>query len=338
MSDIVWELPALLWALPLALLPFVYVDVRKSVVWLKLTPVDPLSRILTPLLKLAASLLIALLVMALAGPHIPEQLSQRSGEGAEIIILVDRSRSMDDIFAAAPRNTLSRVPIGTQSKRQVSRDYLIEFIQRRPDDRFGYVFFSNHSTELLSLTYHKDAVMATVDAGALGRGISQTNIVEALLKAADMFEHEIYRGARRVLLISDGGQLLTEQEESFIRQRYQALQLGIIWIYLPAMRGMTLEPSDQDNFLWLDMPERKLHEFFKTLSIPYQAFEAGSLSDFADAIDAIDQQHYETLMVDEVQPRKSLADRFLLFALMLAGLLAAIQAYSWWGAYLASRP
>ncbi len=338
MSEIVWELPSLLWALPLALLAFVTVNARKSVVWLRLTPVDLVSRILTPLIKLAASMLIALVIIALAGPHLPEQLSQRSGEGAEIIILVDRSRSMDDIFAALPRNTLSRVPMGTQSKRQVSRDYLTEFIQRRPDDRFGYVFFSNQATELLSLTYHKDAVLATVDAGALGRGISQTNIVEALLKAADMFEHEAYRGARRVLLISDGGQVLTEQEQSFIRQRYHTLQIGIIWIYLPAMRGMTLDPSDQDNFLWVDMPERKLHEFFKTLSVPYQAFEAGSTDDFAEAIDAIDQHHHEALMVDELQPRQSLADRFLLLALLLAGLLAVIQVYSWWGAYLASRP
>lgn len=337
MSEIVWQLPVLLWAIPLALLPFVSVNVRKSVVWLKLTPIDLLSRILSPLVKLMASALIALLIMALAGPHFSEQMSQRSGEGAEIIILVDRSRSMDDIFAALPRNTLSRVPIGTQSKRQVSRDYLAEFIQRRPDDRFAYVFFSNQATELLSLTYHKEAVIATVDAGALGRGISQTNIVEALLKAADMFEHEVYRGARRVLLISDGGQLLTEQEQSFIRQRFQALQLGIIWIYLPAMRGMTLDPSDQDNFLWVDMPERKLHEFFKTLDVPYQAFEAGSTDDFAEAIDLIDQQHHELLMVDELQPRQSLVDRFLLLAFLLASLLAVIQVYSWWGAYLASR-
>lgn len=85
------------------------------------------------------------------------------------------------------------------------------------------------------------------------------------------------------------------------------------------------------------MLKHKLDEFFKTLNILYQAFKAGSPSDFAEAIDTIDQQHYQREMVDRMQPRKSLADRFLLFALMLAGLLAAIQTYSWWGAYLALR-
>lgn len=218
MSALSWTTPGFFYLLPLALLPWLIHNQSKTIAWSKLLPVDPLSRWINLLLKLLASMIITSLIMALAGPHIPEQTVERYGEGAEFVVLLDRSRSMDEIFARPPLNTLRTERLRFKSKRVVSTDYLLEFVEGRPDDRFGYVYFSTRSVEILPLTYNKDAILGTIRAGGLGKGISKTNIVEALQLAAKMYEKETYRGSRNVLLISDGGQILSIEEKRRLKK------------------------------------------------------------------------------------------------------------------------
>lgn len=326
-----WTTPEWLFALPLALLPWIMHNTHKTIPWGQLVPVDPLSRWILLSLKTLASLAIASLVIVLSHPYQPEKTVERFAEGAEFIILLDRSRSMDDIFNRRPRNTLPVDLTPQRSKRSVSGDYLSEFVMRRPDDRFGYVFFSIQSTEILSLTYNKEAILATIRAGSLGRGISQTNIVEALTLAGRMYQREDYRGSRNVLLISDGGQILTLEEEHYLQQLYREMNLNIYWIYLRSIRGMTLDETDNDSIFWTDLPERKLHDFFKRLGVPYTAFEAGSMEEYAAAIDEIDRQQYQSLIVEEVLPKQSKIDSFLGFACFALLILAAAYSYSFSG-------
>ncbi|MCX4187119.1 vWA domain-containing protein [Methylophaga sp. OBS4] len=326
-----WTLPYLLYLLPLGILPWLSHNTEKTIAWDGLLPHDRFSGLLSFLHKSLAMLVIIALIIALAGPYTPEKVVERYRQGAEFILLLDRSRSMDDIFARRPLNTLPIENEVIRSKRSVSRDYLAEFVKRRPDDRFGYVFFSDKSTEILRLTYNKDAILATINAGGLGKGISKTNIFSALRLAAEMYEREVYRGSRNVLLISDGGQTLSEQEKAYLKQIYPEMKLNLYWIYLRSMRGMTLDKSDEDSLLWLDMPERKLHEFFKQLDVSYQAFEAGSMQEFADAINEIDRQQYQTLIVEERIPHQSQADSFLWVAFVAMLLLAVSQLYTLWG-------
>jgi len=304
---------------------------EKKVVWDKLLPNDRFSGVLTFLHKGLASVIIMLLIIILAGPFTPEQVVERYRQGAEFIVLLDRSRSMDDIFARRPLNTLPVEKERIRSKRSVSRDYLMEFVKRRPDDRFGYVLFSDKPTEILSLTYNKAVVLATVEAGGLGKGLSKTNIFSALKLAAEMYQREDYRGSRNVILISDGGQVFTEEQKRYLAQTYPHMTLNLYWIYLRSMRGMTLDKTEHDSLLWLDMPERKIHQFFKTMEIPYQAFEAGSLEEFADAINEIDRQQYQTLIVDETIPHQYRTDWFLWPALIALLLLTLSYLYTWWG-------
>ncbi|MFC6806756.1 hypothetical protein ACFQE2_13915 [Methylophaga thalassica] len=94
-----WGHAWLLLLLPLALLPWFNHNLDKTVAWVNLVPVDPLSRVINLTLKTLSSLAIACLIIALAAPSLPEQKRERVGEGAEIVLLLDRSRSMDDPFA-----------------------------------------------------------------------------------------------------------------------------------------------------------------------------------------------------------------------------------------------
>ena len=111
------------------------------------------------------------------------------------------------------------------------------------------------------------------------------------------------------------------------------MNLNLYWIYLRSVRGMTLDESEQHSVLWEDLPERKLHAFFKTLQVPYQSYEAGSLAEYAAAIADIDQQQYQPLLVAERLPKQSRADIFLWLALIGLLLLAA----SFWLSYAGVR-
>lgn len=327
---LLWGQPWWLVLLPFALLPWFNHNLDKSVAWVELVPVDPLSRVLSNLLKLLASVVIVGLLLALAAPELPEQKVERLGEGAEIVLLLDRSRSMDDPFAVKTQAAVVSVG-GDNSKRRVAREYLTEFVKKRPDDRFGFVFFSTKAINLLPLTYSKESILATINANALGKGLSNTNMAEALLSSAQMFEGETYRGARIVLLVSDGGQLLSDEAKAEIARRYKELNLSIYWVYLKSRVEMSLGAKAGESALWSDIPERKLHDFFQSIGVPYRAFEAGSLKDFAEALDEIDRQQYQTLLVQETLPHEPKADVFLWLALLTMMLLAGSHVYTFWG-------
>lgn len=329
-AGLTWEHPWLFVLLPCIFLPWFNHNLDKTVAWVEMVPHDPLSDVISWALKALASVTLLALICAVAEPNLPEQKVDRVGEGAEIVLLLDRSRSMDDPFAIKGQSAL--VSVGRDnSKRRVAREYLVEFIKNRPDDRFGFVFFSTKAINLLPLTYNKEAVLATINANALGKGLSDTNMAEALLSSAEMFEGQTYRGSRIVLLVSDGGQLLTDEAKEEIARLYKQMNLGVYWIYLKSNQAMTLEEKDNDSLLWVDIPERKLHNFFKSIGVPYRAFEASSLEAFAEALAEIDRQHYETLIVEETLPHQPQWDAFLWVAMLGSLLLALSHLYSYWG-------
>lgn len=332
-----WSAPLWLWLLPVILLPWLSRNTEKRIVWSALVPVDPVSTTLTLLIKGLGSLTLAALILALAGPYTPEKVIERQGRGAEFIIMLDRSRSMDEAFARQPLNTLPAERKPQRRKREIAGEYLFEFIDNRPDDRFAYLMFSNQATKLLPLTYNKTTVKAVVQAGRLGRGLSKTNIVDALTLAAEMYEGEPYRGSRNVLLISDGAETLTAEEEQFLNDLYRQMQLNIYWIYLKSNRGMSLEPGDDEPLMWQGLPERKLHESFSRMSVPYTALEAGTLEEFTAAVNAIDREQYAPLIVEQRLPRQPHQDLFLIIALIASGLLFVSYLYTWSGVRQAYR-
>lgn len=325
-----WAMPLALYLLPVLVLPWFSRKQEKTIVWNNFVPVDPLSNIIGLMFKTLASLILMCLILSLAGPYLPEKKVERVGEGAEVVVLVDRSRSMDDAFAIKGQLLMASVG-GTDSKRRVAQKYLQEFIDKRPDDRFGFVLFSNKALDLLPLTYNKATIHATVDASAIGKGLSETNIANALIKAAEMYQDQTYRGSRIVVLVSDGGQVFSEEAQQKITELYKQQNLTLYWLYMRTLTGMTLDKKAGENERWGTTPERKLHTFFKSMEIPYRPFEIGSMKSFSEAIDAIDKQQYQTLIVEETLPKEDKTSLFLLTALSLIVILLLAQFYTVWG-------
>ena len=94
----------LLWLLPLAALPLLaQPGGALDNAWPALLQHDRASEALGWALRVFGVLALAALVVGLAGPYRPEYQIERVGKGAEIVLVLDRSRSMDQGFAGARR-------------------------------------------------------------------------------------------------------------------------------------------------------------------------------------------------------------------------------------------
>jgi len=318
--------------LPLLLLPWFTSNQVKTISTTAFIPVDPLSNIISCIFKSLISLVMACLILSLTGPYIPEKTIQRIASGAEIVMLVDRSRSMDDPFSSRDKAVAaSRSVAKENSKRRIANQYLLEFVNKRPDDRFGFILFSNKALDLLPLTNNKEVIRAAINASSLGKGLSETNIANALIKAAEMFNQQSYRGSRSVLLVSDGGQEMSAEDKQLITALYHRENLNLYWIYMGEITGLALHNQTNDNAWAADRPEKKLHTFFESLDIPYRVFETDSVARFSATMDTIDKQQTQTLMVEEVLPQQSKASPFLWTAMIAMLLLVMAQLYTVWG-------
>lgn len=117
--------PWVLWLLPITLLPWWRTGlVLVNLPSLDLLPRDVLSKFLAFTLRLAGSILMLVLLGAIAGPYIAEQTVERTGKGAQIILLLDRSRSMDQPFYNKDNPNipaLAQPMYKTESKGRVAR-------------------------------------------------------------------------------------------------------------------------------------------------------------------------------------------------------------------------
>lgn len=327
--------PMMLLLLPLVLLPWFTRTQIKTIAYANFIVADPISKLIGLSLKSLASTVIFCLILTLAGPYIPEKIVQRVGSGAEVLLLVDRSRSMDDPFISLTKKAVggstSRSVGRENSKRRVANEYLLAFINKRPDDRFGFILFSNKALDILPLTYNKDAVRAAINASSLGRGISETNIAKALIKAAEMYSTQTYRGSRTVLLVSDGGQELSPEEKQTIATLYQQENITLYWIYMGRIKNLASTIPVNDDGWTASRPEKKLQIFFDSINIPYRVFETDSVASFSATMDTIDKQQHQTLIVEEVMPQQSKTAPLLWAAMIIILLLLMTQFYTVWG-------
>jgi mxaC protein len=319
-----FERPWLLLLLPLALLPLwpTRRDVLPfaSIVWL---PVDRVGRIAQLLWTAFAMLALAALVIALAQPGRPETLVERTGRGAEIIVLMDRSRSMDDHMLPSnwheldPNDRMTNRDSGPP-KAQMARDLLAKFVAQRADDRFSLMFFSTRPLSVVPFTQHDPVVQAGIAAGGVGPGLADTEAGPALLAAAEQFEHRAYSGSRIILLVSDGGSDLSEATRERIRNAFARNRIALYWIYLRRYSSPRLDDPDAAR---AGAPEAALHRFFQTLRTPYRAYQAEEPEDLAKAVADVGREQNAPLDFAELVPRTSYAPYFLWVAVACCLLL-----------------
>lgn len=308
--------PWVLALLPLALLPWINrkQDV-KQIPSLWLIDSGKLSGWVERLLQTLAMLLILSLILAIATPYFPQQTRERTGQGAEIILLLDRSRSMDQPFVSKRIRGLPVLAMPKAlSKGTVARTLLSEFVAARENDRFGMVVFSSRPIQVLPLTNKQDAVLAAIAAGGVGRGLAETDITSGVMEALKFFDGMDYRGSRIVVLISDGASELRVGDKARLIDALKRLRVSFYWIYIRSRYAVDLFNEVSDTSI---APQQEWHRFFTQADIPYRVFTAEDPQGLEAAIADINRLQNLPILYQDIIPGKDLAKYLYRLSLVL---------------------
>jgi len=323
-----FEYGAVLWLLPLALLPWLPSRHRAQALYASLTVLasDRRSDWISRGLRLCASLAIASLLLTLAAPRLPETSVQTVVRGAEIVVLLDRSLSMDQAFGR-PSNAV--VDLGGPSKAQVAQRLIGEFARQRADDLFGLVLFSTLPLPVLPFTQRQDVIQAAIGATGTSRALGDTDVGLGLLSAASYFEDRDYSGSRAVVLVSDGGAQLDPPTREQIVNAYARNHISLYWLYIRSRFGPGLSVADPTESAADEaIPERALHRFFRTLKSPYRAYQAEDAEALQRAIDDVGRLERAPLQLSALRPGTDLRTAPLVLAASAALVLALANAWT----------
>jgi len=317
----VFSHPWLLWLLPLALLPLLLQRAHaKHYSWVDMLPPDRLSDIVGLILKVLAVLSLVFIILGLAAPHTTETRVERTGIGAQIALVLDRSASMDDPFSGST-DASGNTTVG-ETKSVAAARMITDFVKSRQQDMFGMITFSNSAMYVLPLSENKKAVIAAVQATG-GNALFQTNIGSGLTSSAGLFDKISDSGSRAVILLSDGAGRVDADTQQKIKDWFDRMHISLYWIVLRQPGGLsifdsTYKPAEDQPL----PPEIELYEFFKTLKTPFKAYEAEDPKSLQLAMNDINNREKKPIKYFEKIPGHDYSNTcFIIAALMIALLL-----------------
>ena len=310
--------PWALLLLPLALLPFWLKGHQGKVyTWLEMMPEDKLSDRLNLAIKVITSLLLASIVLALANPRGHDEKVQRTGKGAQTVMVIDRSVSMDHPFAGDNSGNVAEI------KSVTARRIITQFIDSRPDDMMGVVGFTNSALYGVKITSNRDAIHSAILA-ATSPSLNQTNIGAGLTEGVGLFDKIENSGSRAIILLSDGAGKLSPRVKYLLSERLKERKLSIYWI-------MLREPGEPSIFSKEVYEEERvpnsivLHKYFQALNLTYKAYEADNPETLQSAISDINAREKKIIKYTEIIAGYDYSRVFIIIALILGLLLLAIK-------------
>lgn len=319
--------PWVLWLLPLALLPLLLERTHsRHYSSISMLPHDTLSQWISWLLKAFSVIGLAAIILGLAAPHSNEREIQKTGIGAQITLVLDRSASMDDLFSGDGNSQVG------ETKSAAASRLITEFINARQNDMFGMISFSNSAMYVLPLSENKQAMLHAVQA-TTGNTLFQTNIGAGLTSGIGLFDKVPNSGSRVIILLSDGAGNISDPIREKIRDWLAKFDISLYWIVLKKPGGISIFDTKYNGKDDSEIPiEIKLFNFFKSLNTPFKAYEADNSRVLAQAIDDINQKERKPIQYMEKIPGVDYAHWcYALAALMVALLLALklLEVKSW---------
>lgn len=304
--------------LPIALLPFWLKGHQgKMYTWLEIMPEDELSDRLNLAIKLITSLLLVSVVIALTSPRGHDEKIQRTGKGAQTVMVIDRSVSMDHPFAGDSSGHVAEI------KSAAARRIITQFIDSRPDDMMGVVGFTNSALYGVKITTNRDAIHAAIHA-ATSPSLNQTNIGAGLTEAAGLFDKIQSSGSRAVILLSDGAGKISPRVKFLLSERLKNKGLSVYWI-------MLREPGEPSIFSKEEYEVDRvpnsivLHNYFQSLGLKYKAYEADNPETLQSAISDIDSREKKTIKYTETIAGYDYSRVFIIIALVLGLFLLIVK-------------
>ena len=316
--------PLGLYLLPLMLIPlFLAVQAQEGYPSLAGLPADRLSQAVTWAMRLAGVVAIAGLILGLSGIALRERTFERFGQGAHIVLLIDRSSSMNDTFAG-------RQPSGAEeSKSSAAKRLLKDFVLERKHDRFGVAAFSTAPIHVVPITDHKSIVLNAID--AIDRpGLAFTDVGRGLGMSLSMIDEDVLPGSRAIVLVSDGVAVIGRRIQESLRTEFARRPVHLYFLYLrtEGSNSMFATPPPGSEDTPQALPERHLNKFFESLRVPYHAYEAENADAVKSAIADIGKLEQTPIVYVERIPQYDLSRWAYAFALLgllllLAGKLCA---------------
>ena len=322
-----FSFPWVLWFIPLAFIPLLFKEASLQYYsWNEMIPKDRLSRIIAMVLKFIATLILLTIILGLSGPHSLQREIEKTGIGAQIALVLDRSASMDDPFAG---NDQSKVG---EMKSAAAARLITDFVNSRKNDMIGMASFSNSGMYVLPLTDNKNAIISAVRATA-GNALFQTNIGSGLTTGAELFNKVPDSGSRAMILLSDGAGRIDAPTQEKIKDWLGRFKISLYWIVLRQPGGISIfntsfKARDDEPL----PPQIELNEFFKTLHSPFQAYEAEDPKTLQKAIEDINQKEKKPIKYFEKIPGQDYSTHcFVAATLMMIALLTLklIEVRSW---------
>lgn len=314
--------PQILWLLPLALLPILLERSHtRGYSWTEMLPHDSLSDFIGLLLKVLASISLCCIIIGLADPHTLEQKVERIGVGAQIGLVLDRSASMDEPFAGG----VAAGVVGETKSVAASR-LMTEFVNARQNDMIGVITFSNSAMYVLPLSESREAILAAIRATA-GNALFQTNIGGGLTSAVGLFDGVPDSGSRAVILISDGAGRMGGVAQQKLRDWLHRFNITLYWIVLRQPGGISIFDPKYEDWKGDEAPpvQIELHDYFKTLRTPFQAYEADNPTSLEAAILDINKKEKKPIKYNEKIPGKNFTQLFYFIAALMIALLLGVK-------------
>jgi mxaC protein len=313
--------PFWLLLLPLALIPL-WLNRQQGRIysWVEIVPQDRLSDIVGLLLRYLSVAILACMILALSAPHGAATAVERTGKGAQVVLVIDRSASMDDPFAGAGADG----HIG-ETKAAAAKRLITQFVGERKDDMVGVVTFSNSAMHVIPLTQSREAIYAAISAAG-GSGLLQTNIGAGLTSGISMFDKMPDTGSRAIILLSDGAGRIMPKARQKISEWIARQHVNLYWIVLRQPDGISIfNDNYQETKDGLEPAEIELHKFFQTLKTKYRAYEAEDPKTLQSAIADINQHEKSPIRYFEKVPGKDYSSYFILMAVLMISLLLLIK-------------
>jgi len=318
--------PWVLVLLPLASLPFLFKSHQGQMYsWLEIMPADRISDIANVVVKVITAVILASIILALAAPQGANKKVQKVGKGAQTVLVIDRSVSMDHPFAGD--STSGRA---AEIKSAAARRLITQFIDSRPDDMMGVVGFTNSALYGMKITTNRDAIHSAINA-ATGSAINQTNIGAGVTEAVTLFDNIQSSGSRAVILLSDGAGKLSPRVKRKIAEQLTNKKLNLYWIVLR-------EPDDisiftKEIYTKDQVPDSiVLDQYFKSLKVKYKAFEADNPTALQSALQYIDSKEKNIIQYSVNIPGHDYSRNLIVLALMLSIFILIIKnlrVHSW---------
>lgn len=317
------------WALllfPVVLAPFWFKSHQGQMYsWLEIAPQDRFSDIANLVIKVTIAVMLASIVLALAAPQGSDKKIQKVGKGAQTVMVIDRSVSMDHPFSGDSSSGRA-----AEIKSAAARRLITKFINSRPDDMMGVVAFTNSALYGIKITSNRDAIHSAIDA-ATSAAINQTNIGAGITEATALFDHIQSSGSRAIILLSDGAGKLSPRVKQKVKEELAKKRLNLYWIVLREPDGISIFTKNE-YAAGAEPPSIELDHFFKSIKINYKAYEADNPTALQSAIQDIDSREKNLIQYSIAIPGHDYSRDLIILAMVLGLFILIVKnlrVHSW---------